>query len=122
MSFAELKNKELNMKKTIAQIVAETLVEFGADLGKNILAATTPARPQRDATTAAVFREYAALNDQSITSAGNDCQWNLTGLQAAIVIANHRVWLAHFSDEENSFHLATNAVVAVNILEILTAR
>lgn len=89
--------------KIAAKIAA--LEEYAGDLDKNILDATTPTRPQHDATSAAVFTDLASIEGVSITTLGNDCRWKMTGRQAALAIAAHAV-LDSGDDEYTSENVA----------------
>jgi len=99
--------------ESIKSIINATLAEFSADEKKQIIDCEKTPGCVRDLQGASVFETLASLEDKSLRTLGNDCGWNLDGHQAAIQIAERRVWDAMLAENsEAEYQDAVDAVRA----------
>ena len=95
------------------QILRATLAEFKADEHAKISECSLRLGCVSDLDGAPVFEELARIEDCSLRSLGNEYGWILYGFDAAIAIAERRVWDAIFDEnEEATFEDAAQLVKA----------
>jgi hypothetical protein len=100
------------------EIVETTLAEFKSDERAEISECALKAGCVRDLDGAPVFEALARIQDCSLRSLGNAYGWILNGRDAALAIANNRVWDAMIAEDEDAAYEDASQLVDKALQEL----